>query len=94
MSSPVEVGCTCRSAYFTGKANIQELAEWRGRLDTKMKGYRCELGDMREKLNTEVDTLREQFKDLKQSLKDQLAETQELAGQESQIAAEWAPKDK
>lgn len=59
-----------------------------------MKGYRGDLGDMRQKLNSEVDTLREQFKDLKQSLKDQLEETQELAGQEGQIAAEWAPKDK
>jgi hypothetical protein len=50
-----------------------------------------ELGDMRQKLNSEVDSLRQQFKDLKQSLKDQLAETQELAGQEAQIAAQWTP---
>ena len=68
---------------------MQELAEWRGKLDAKMKGYRGELGDMRQKLNSEVETLREQFKDLKASLKDQLAETEALAGQEGQIAAQW-----
>lgn len=73
---------------------VQELAEWRGRLDAKMKGYRGELGNMRATLDLEVATLREQFKDLKNSLRDQLAETQELAGQEGQIAAEWTPKDK
>jgi predicted nuclease with TOPRIM domain len=74
-------------------AILQELTEWRGKLDTRIHSYRSELTDMRQKLNSEVQMLREQFQDLQQSLKDQLAETSEIAGKEGEIAAQWAPKD-
>jgi hypothetical protein len=39
-------------------AYLQDLQEWRGKLDTQVKTYREELGELRSTLNIEVEQLR------------------------------------
>lgn len=72
-------------------ANIQELSDWRGKLDGQMTSYRTELGSLRSTLNTEVEAIRSEFQDLRATLKTQLDSTAKLANQEgSRLAKETA----
>lgn len=78
---------------FQNESPVQELVEWRSRLDTRMQGHRDELGVLRESLRCEVKTLQEKFQQLKNNIKTQLEETTTIANKEGEIAAQWAVRD-
>ncbi len=58
---------------------LQELSEWRQRLNTQVKTYQSEMGELRDSLTSEVNDLRSDFETLRSSLRQQIDATTTLA---------------
>ena len=54
---------------------MQELQDWRQRLNEQVQSYQVEIGSTRSKVTMEIESLRSEFMDLRNSLRQQMDRT-------------------
>ncbi len=54
---------------------MQDLADWRVRLNSQVEQYQKEMGGLRTQLTTEMEALRSEFLDMRVSLQQQMDAT-------------------
>ncbi len=54
---------------------MQDLADWRVRLNSQVEQYQIEMGGLRTQLMTEMEALRSEFMDMRVSLQQQMDAT-------------------
>lgn len=60
--------------------HVQDLQEWRKRLNSQVQGYQAELGGLRSKLLGEMEALKAEFLGLRATLQQQMADTWAAVG--------------
>ena len=62
-------------SFFRADVAVQELQDWRQRLNEQVQSYQVEVGSTRNKVTTEIDSLRNEFLELRNSLRQQMDRT-------------------
>lgn len=59
----------------TSNNAMQELQDWRLRLNEQVQSYQVEIGSTRNKVTMEIESLRSEFLDLRNTLREQMDRT-------------------
>jgi regulator of replication initiation timing len=71
---------------------LQDLQDWRTRLNTQVESYQTEVGGLRSELMTEMEDLRKEFTDLRTNLQQQMEATWIAAGKVPDQATQQPPQ--
>lgn len=71
---------------------MQDLADWRVRLNSQVEQYQVEMGGLRTQLMTEMEALRNEFLDMRTSLQQQMDATWTVVDSASQTPVPQAGK--